>query len=239
MPDCPPESSGGSRRPAPRPEAGSTGDHHRQPGAASRRWVYGPAASRDWDAANRCPRGRDRRWLQSALGQRHDIGVIGSSIRGPVGCRDFDVRVARADELHEVRRNPAVARRGRPGRRRNDRTRTVTGDVATASLIAAIIGRLVLIWMCHLRPFIRSMAFSSRSRPTAGSLMPAVARFSRMPRTPARSIASRSRSGVRSSMTATPRASLPRAFMPYNVAELSVPYTLGVTMTTRWMRRAL
>jgi len=42
-----------------------------------------------------------------------------------------------------------------------------------------------------------------------------------------------------SSITATPRALLPRAFMPHSVAELSLPYTLGVTMTTRCMRSAL
>jgi len=36
-------------------------------------------------------------------------------------------------------------------------------------------------------------------------------------------MASRSPSGVLSSITATPRAVAPRAFMPNSVAELSVP----------------
>ena len=52
----------------------------------------------------------------------------------------------------------------------------------------------------------------SAARPTAGSLTPPVARLSRMPRMPARFMASRSASGVLSSITATPRAVAPRAF---------------------------
>src|SRR4029453_4363787 len=63
----------------------------------------------------------------------------------------------------------------------------------------------------------------NRWRATAGWVMPAVARLSRMPRTPACPMASRALSGVWSSMTATPRASAPRACMPYSVAVLSVP----------------
>jgi hypothetical protein len=46
-------------------------------------------------------------------------------------------------------------------------------------------------------------------------------------------MASISASLVLSSITATPRAMAPRAFMPNSVAELSGPYTLGVTITTR------
>ena len=42
-------------------------------------------------------------------------------------------------------------------------------------------------------------------------------------------------SGVFSSITAMPRALPPRAFMPSRVAALSVPYALGVTITTRSM----
>jgi len=61
------------------------------------------------------------------------------------------------------------------------------------------------------------------ARATLGSLTPPVARLIRMPRMPASAIESRSLSGVLSSITATPRAVLPRNFMPNSVAELSVP----------------
>src|ERR1700757_2941522 len=62
---------------------------------------------------------------------------------------------------------------------------------------------------------------------TFGSLTPLVARLRRMPRKPSLCMASRSLSGVFSSITATPRAVAPRARMPNWVAELSGPDTLG------------
>jgi Kef-type K+ transport system membrane component KefB len=82
---------------------------------------------------------------------------------------------------------------------------------------AAQVGVLtfLVIWLTH--------GWLYRWRPTLGSLMPTVAKLSRIPRTPACVMASSSLSAVFSSMTATPRAFPPRAFMPKSVAELSVP----------------
>ena len=65
--------------------------------------------------------------------------------------------------------------------------------------------------------------------------MPAVVRFSRMPRMPFFAMASSAASVVFASITATPRARAPSCLTASSVQLLSVPYTLGCTMTTRSM----
>ena len=91
-------------------------------------------------------------------------------------------------------------------------------------------------WTCHGRCASPASARRKPSDAAAGSPIPNVSRFNRMPRIPFLWSASRSASVAISPMTATsPRARPPRCSIASSAQRLSVPYTLGCTMTPRPM----
>src|SRR5262245_64860242 len=107
------------------------------------------------------------------------------------------------------------------------------------SLMPEMTARLVYIWTCQPRFFMRSNAPCRRWRPALGSLLPPVARLSLMPRMPAAAIASRSLSLVLSSITATPRTSLPRPHVPESHREIGALDALRHALNPLHLQRAL
>ena len=141
-------------------------------------------------------------------GERRDVCEIGLRRHRIGAAGNLHIRLSRFHQIHERAEAGLVEpARGRRAAEVIDDERHGRREKLRAERLDDRQLRVELNVPAPLR-CARATALSNRWRATAGSLMPAVARFRRMPRMPALPIASSSASVVLSSITATPRARL-------------------------------
>ena len=140
------------------------------------------------------------------LGERRRVRIIGRQFRGPIGAGDLHIGLARPHQFRRGRQNPAAPTPSSACAPPKWSNTTGTGEAATRSLIAEIIARLVYIWMCQSRVFDALDPGLKARPPDVGIVDAAGCEIEPDAANAGLFMASRSLSGVLSSITATPRA---------------------------------